>query len=84
MKHKFTLSYMLKRAAALLLVPALLVSCTGKTKVAEPSKTVGVSRAAELVLGDAERVEVVPEGVMSVVDEQPPLTNTDSSESFQT
>ena len=71
---------MLKRAAALLLVPALLVSCTGKTKVAEPSKTVGVSRAAELVLGDAERVEVVPEGVTSVVDEQPPLTNTDSSE----
>ena len=76
MKNKLTLSYILKRAAVLLLVPALLVSCTGKNKVAEPSKTVGVSRAAELVLGDAERVEVVPEGTIPVVDEQPPLTNT--------
>lgn len=79
MRNKFTLSYILKRAAALLLVPALLVSCTGKNKVAEPSKTVGVSRAAELVLGDAERVEVVPEGTIPVVDDQPPLTNTEAS-----
>ena len=66
MKNKLTLSYILKRAAVLLLVPALLGSCTGKNKVAEPSKTVGVSRAAELVLGDAERVEVVPEGSLRV------------------
>lgn len=79
MRNKFTLLYILKRAAALLLAPALLVSCTGKNKVAEPSKTVGVSRAAELVLGDAERVEVVPEGTIPVVDEQPPLTNSQES-----
>jgi len=77
MKYKFTLPYILRRAAALLLVPLLLLSCTDKGKVAEPSKTVGVSRAAELVLGDAQRVEVLPDGVLPVVDEQPPLTGTD-------
>lgn len=79
MKNKYTLTYILKRVAALLLVPSLLVSCTGKGKVAEPSKTVGVSRAAELVLEDAGRVEVVPEGTLPVVDEQPPLSSTEDN-----
>lgn len=80
MKNKVTLTYILKRAAALIVTPALLVSCTGKTTVAEPSKMVGVSRAAENILQDAERVEVVPEGTTPVVDDEPPLDNTEKNE----
>ena len=73
MKHKNTFFASLRRLAALLLVPLQLASCTIETIVAEPSKTVGVSRAAEKILADAERNEILPDGVLPVVDEQPPL-----------
>ena len=73
MKHKNTFFASLRRLAALLLVPLQLASCTIETIVAEPSKTVGVSRAAEKILADAERNEILPDGVLPVADEQPPL-----------
>lgn len=79
MRNKFTLTCVLKRTAAFCLVPALLSSCTMKTVVAEPSKTVGVARAAELVLKDAQRVEIVPEGQITVADDQPPLDNKENT-----
>ena len=87
MKNKFTLTYILKRAAALLMTPALLVSCTGKPAVAEPSKTVGVSRAAENILQsqEPEQSGVVPEGTAPAQDDEPPLEgaeeNADASSS---
>ncbi len=79
MKNKFILTYILKCAAALLLTPSMLASCTGKPTPAEPSKTVGVGRAVELVIANAERNEVIPEGITPVVDEQPPLENSGES-----
>ncbi len=79
MNNKFSLRSLGKRAAALFLVPLILTGCTVKSVIAEPSKTVGVGRAAENVIADAERVEVTPEGMLPVVDEQPPLTGTDAS-----
>lgn len=69
---------MIKRVAALLLGLLMLTGCTVKTIVAEPSKTVGVGRAAENMIADAERVEVTPDGTLPVVEEQPPLTGTDT------
>ncbi|MBR5311952.1 MAG: polysaccharide deacetylase family protein [Clostridia bacterium] len=77
MKHKNTFFASLRRLAALLLVPLQLASCTIETIVAEPSKTVGVSRAAEKILADAERNEILPDGVIPVADEQPPLEGKD-------
>ena len=77
MKHKNTFFASLRRLAALLLVPLQLASCTIETIVAEPSKTVGVSRAAEKILADAERNEILPDGVLPVADEQPPLEGKD-------
>lgn len=77
MKHKNTFFASLRRLAALLLVPLQLASCTVEVIVAEPSKTVGVSRAAEKILADAERNEILPDGVIPVVDEQPPLEGKD-------
>lgn len=77
MKHKNTFLYTLRRFAALLLVPLMLASCTVETVVASPSKTVGVSRAAEKIIADAERNEIIPDGVLPVVNEQPPLEGKD-------
>jgi peptidoglycan-N-acetylmuramic acid deacetylase len=77
MKHKNTFFSSFRRLAALLLVPLQLASCTVEVIVAEPSKTVGVSRAAEKILADAERNEILPDGVLPVVDEQPPLEGKD-------
>ena len=78
MKHKNTFFASLRRLAALMpAVSLLLASCTVETIVAEPSKTVGVSRAAEKILADAERNEILPDGVIPVVDEQPPLEGKD-------
>ncbi len=79
MNNKFSLRSLGKRAAALFLVPLILTGCTVKSVIAEPSKTVGVGRAAENVIADAERVEVMPDGALPVVNEQPPLTGTDVS-----
>ena len=79
MNNKFSLRSFGKRAAALFLAPLILTGCTGKIVTAEPSKTVGVGRAAENVLADAERVEVTPDGMLPVVNEQPPLTGNDTS-----
>ncbi len=79
MNNKFSLRSLGKRAAALFLIPLILTGCTFKSVIAEPSKTVGVGRAAENVIADAEQVEVTPEGTLPVVDEQPPLTGTDTS-----
>ncbi|MGN1345364.1 MAG: polysaccharide deacetylase family protein [Eubacteriales bacterium] len=50
MKNEFSFLYILKKAAALLLLPAVLISCTGKPS--QPSKNVGVSRPAELVASE--------------------------------
>ena len=74
MKNKTTLTYTLRRLAAFLLVPLLLASCTVETVVAKPSQTVGVGRALENLIADAERNEIIPDGVLPVVNEQPPLT----------
>ena len=78
MKNKITLSYIFKRGAAFCLVPLLLFSCGGKNKVAEPSKTVGVSRAAELVLQSTGQNGETPEGSASVPaeDGQPSADST--------
>ena len=75
MNNKFSLGYSIKRVSALFLALLIFTGCTVKTIVAEPSKTVGVGRAAENVIADAERVEITPDGASSVVDEQPPLDN---------
>ena len=63
----------------LLLVPLLLASCTVKTIVASPSKTVGVGRAMENILADAERTEILPDGTLPVADDQPPLSGKDET-----
>ncbi|MBQ7313882.1 MAG: hypothetical protein IJW81_09895, partial [Clostridia bacterium] len=82
MNNKSAFTYILRRLTALLLVPMLLASCTLEQQFAEPSKTVGVSRAAEKLLASAERNEIVPEGMLPVADEQPPLDgNTGSADS---
>lgn len=82
MNNKSAFTYILRRLTALLLVPMLLASCTLEQRFAEPSKTVGVSRAAEKLLASAERNEIVPEGMLPVADEQPPLDgNTGSADS---
>ncbi len=72
-----TFANILRRTAALMLVPLLLASCTLETVVSAPSKTVGVGRAAENILADAERNEILPEGTLPVADEQPPLEGKD-------
>ncbi len=79
MNNKFSFRYSIKRAAALILALLIFTGCTVRTIVAEPSKTVGVGRAAENVIADAERVEVTPDGTVPVVDEQPPLTEPNTS-----
>ncbi len=78
------IDFYLKRLAVLLLLAGMLSSCEVKVVVAEPSKTVGVGRAAELVLKDLERVEVLPDGVLPVVDDQPPLDNAPEQDSAGT
>ncbi len=80
MKNKSAFIDILRRLAALLLVPLMLFSCTNGKQEAEPSKTVGVSRAAEKILASAERNEILPEGMLPVVDEQPPLNGSSGSE----
>ncbi len=75
MKTDFCLKTIFKRAAALLLLAGTLSSCEVRVVVAEPSTTVGVGRAAELVMKDTGRVEVLPEGMLPVVEDQPPLDN---------
>ncbi|MBQ7313487.1 MAG: polysaccharide deacetylase family protein [Clostridia bacterium] len=81
MNNKFSLRYSVKRVAALCLALLTFTGCTLKTIVAEPSKTVGVGRAAENITSEPERVEVTPDGVLPVVDEQPPLTGNDTPSS---
>lgn len=81
MNNKFSLGYIIKRVSALFLALLIFTGCTVKTIVAEPSKTVGVGRAAENVIADAERVEITPDGASSVVDEQPPLDNVPGASS---
>lgn len=60
------------------------VSCTDRDRPAAPSKTVGVSRAADLIIADATRNEIVPSGITNVVDEQPPLDDGSGSSSGNT
>lgn len=60
------------------------VSCTNGDRAATPSKTVGVSRAADLVIADATRNEIVPNGITNVIDEQPPLDDGSGSSSGNT
>jgi len=81
MNNKFSFRYIAKRAAALSLALVSFAGCTVKTIIAEPSKTVGVGRAAENVIANAERVEITPDGVTPVVDEQPPLSGNDTPSS---
>lgn len=59
MKNKFDVTSRIKRAATLLCIPCLLASCTGKDKIipAEPSKTVGVGRPAELINADSAKTD---------------------------
>lgn len=60
------------------------VSCTNGDRAATPSKTIGVSRAADLVIADATRNEIVPNGITDVIDEQPPLDDGSGSSSENT
>lgn len=56
MKYKINQAALIGITALLMCVPCFLTSCgSGKITPAEPSKTVGVSRAAELVLNSANR-----------------------------
>lgn len=81
MNDRKNLMTVLRRTAALLLAVPMFVSCTVKTIVAEPSENVGVGRAAEKILADAERNEIIPDGMTPVVNEQPPLEGKDEPDS---